>query len=161
VKNEGPAQPRGCAILTISHVIVDKIIEHARQEHPNVACGFVVGPAGEDRPDRFIPMLNTMSSPTFWAFDSAQLLQVHLEMDRYDEEPVLVYRSYEEARPGKVDVQHSDPLVRHQAVVSVKDPDNPEFRSYVFEDGEIVEEEVVVERLTPQDLRQRLRRRGW
>jgi proteasome lid subunit RPN8/RPN11 len=142
-------------------VIVDRIIEHARREHPTVACGFVVGPVGEDRPDRFIPMLNKAESPTFWEFDSAQLLQVHLEMDRYEEEPLLLYRSYEEARPGKLDVQFSDPNVRHQVVVSVTDPEKPEFRSYVFEDGEIVEEEVVVERLTRQELRQRLRRRGW
>ena len=158
----GPAQPvRGCPILTISHVLVDKIIEHARREHPIVACGFVVGPVGEDVPDRFIPMLNKADSPVSWEFDSAQMLQVYLEMDRYDEEPVVVYRSYAEARPGKVDVQYGDPNVRHQVVVSVTDPEKPEFRSYVFEDGEIVEEEVVVERLTRQELRHRLRRRGW
>jgi proteasome lid subunit RPN8/RPN11 len=142
-------------------VLVGKIIEHARREHPTVACGFVVGPVGEDRPDRFIPMLNELDSPVVWAFGSAQMLQVYLEMDRYDEEPVVVYRSYQEARPGKVDVQYSDPNARHQVVVSVTDPENPEFRSYVFEDGEIVEEEVVVERLTRLELRHRLRRRGW
>src|SRR4051794_18009078 len=113
-----PAGRRRCAVLTISHVIVDKIIEHACREHPIVACGLVAGPVGQDRPDRFIPMLNRAESSTFWEFDSAQLLQVYLEMDRYEEEPVVVYRSYDDPRPGKVDVQFAGPEVGHQVVVS-------------------------------------------
>ena len=45
------------------------------------------GPSGSDRPVRFIPMLNAARSPTFYEFDSADLLALYKEMDANDEEP--------------------------------------------------------------------------
>ena len=36
----------------------------------------VAGPAGCDRPERFMPMLNAARSPTFYEFDSVELLGV-------------------------------------------------------------------------------------
>ena len=50
--------------------------------------GVVAGAVGTDRPVRFIPMLNAARSPTFYEFDSADLLALYREMDDRDEEPV-------------------------------------------------------------------------
>ncbi len=45
-------------MLTISRELADKIIAHARADHPDEACGVIAGPAGSDRPERFIAMDN-------------------------------------------------------------------------------------------------------
>ena len=43
-------------MLSISRDLYEKIIEHARKDHPDEACGVLAGPAGSDSPRRFIPM---------------------------------------------------------------------------------------------------------
>ena len=81
-------------MLRIDRATRDAIVAHARRDHPDEACGVVAGPAGSDRPARFIPMLNAARSPTFYEFDSTDLLQPYKEMDAHDEEPVEVVESY-------------------------------------------------------------------
>ncbi len=80
-------------MLTITEDLYDRIVAHARQDHPDEACGVVAGPVGSGRPERFIPMLNAARSPTFYEFDSGDLLKLYREMDDRDEEPVVIYHS--------------------------------------------------------------------
>ena len=82
------------------------MVAHARADHPDEACGVIAGPAGTDRPERFIPMVNAARSPTFYEFDSLDLLRLYREMDDRDEEPVVVYHSHTatEAYPSRTDV---------------------------------------------------------
>ena len=47
------------------------------------------GPGGHDRPERFVPMVNAARSPTFYEFDSMDLLRLYRDMDARDEEPVV------------------------------------------------------------------------
>nr|AAA26783.1 Mec+ encoded protein (gtg start codon) [Streptomyces kasugaensis] len=67
------------------------------------------GPGRSDRPERFIPMLNAARSPTFYEFDSADLLKLYREMDDRDEEPVIVYHSHTatEAYPSRTDISYA------------------------------------------------------
>ncbi|CAM5631595.1 Putrescine transporter PotE [Streptomyces griseomycini] len=51
-------------MLTIAQALYDKIVAHAREDHPDEACGVGGGPVGSGRPERFIPMLNAARSPT-------------------------------------------------------------------------------------------------
>ncbi|MDA8435050.1 MAG: Mov34/MPN/PAD-1 family protein, partial [Actinomycetales bacterium] len=81
-------------MLTIRQDLVDAIVAHARADHPDEACGVVAGPAGSDRPERFVPMVNAARSPTFYEFDSMDLLRLYREMDDNDEVPVIVYHSH-------------------------------------------------------------------
>ncbi|MDT4984683.1 MAG: [CysO sulfur-carrier protein]-S-L-cysteine hydrolase, partial [Pseudonocardiales bacterium] len=53
-------------MLTIDRATRDAILAHARNDHPDEACGVVAGPEDSDRPARFIPMLNAARSPTFY-----------------------------------------------------------------------------------------------
>ena len=78
-------------MLTIDEATRDAIVAHALRDHPDEACGVVAGPAGSDRPERFIPMANAARSPTFYEFDSHDLLRLYREMDARDEEPVVIY----------------------------------------------------------------------
>ena len=77
-------------VLTIDSAILHAIIAHARRDHPDEACGVIAGPAGSDRPERFIPMLNAARSPTFYEFDSGDLLlaaMILLTFGRRDRRP--------------------------------------------------------------------------
>src|SRR5579864_9803135 len=102
-------------MLTISLRLRDAIVAHARADHPDEACGVIAGPAGSDRPERFIPMENAERSPTFYRFDSAEQLRVWRDMDDRDEEPVVIYHSHTatEAYPSRTDVSYASEPEAH------------------------------------------------
>jgi proteasome lid subunit RPN8/RPN11 len=132
-------------MLRIDRATRDAILAHARRDHPDEACGVVAGPAGSDRPVRFVPMLNAARSPTFYEFDSADLLQLYKEMDANDEEPVVVYHSHTatEAYPSRTDVSYASEPGAHYVLVSTRSDDD-EFRSFRIVDGAVSEEPVEV-----------------
>ncbi len=137
-------------MLVIARAVVDAIVAHARRDHPDEACGVVAGPVGSDRPERFVPMVNAARSPTFYEFDSADLLRLYRGMDERDEEPVVIYHSHTatEAYPSRTDVSYASEPGAHYLVVSTRDADSAEIRSFRIVDGEVTEEEVrVVETL--------------
>ncbi|MEU9251439.1 M67 family metallopeptidase [Streptomyces sp. NPDC048270] len=136
-------------MLTLTQDLYDRIVAHARQDHPDEACGVVAGPAGTGRPERFIPMLNAARSPTFYEFDSKDLLKLYRELDDRDEDPVVVYHSHTatEAYPSRTDVTYANEPEAHYVVVSTADKDGLgefQFRSYRIVEGVITEEEVQV-----------------
>ena len=133
-------------MLNISKNLYDQVVAHARRDHPDEACGVIAGPAGSDRPERFIPMTNAARSPTFYEFDSTEQFQVWKEMDDKDEEPVVLYHSHTatEAYPSRTDVSYASEPGAHYVLVSTRDEDQTEFRSYRIIDTQITEEPVTV-----------------
>jgi proteasome lid subunit RPN8/RPN11 len=91
-------------------------------------------------------MLNAARSPTFYEFDSADLLQLYREMDANDEEPVVVYHSHTatEAYPSRTDVSYASEPNAHYVLVSTRHEDETDFRSFRIVDGEVTEEPVEV-----------------
>jgi proteasome lid subunit RPN8/RPN11 len=133
-------------MLTIPRELHDKIVAHARQDHPDEACGVLAGPAGSDRPERFIAMTNAERSPTFYRFDSAEQFGVWRDMDDDDEEPVVIYHSHTatEAYPSRTDISYASEPQAHYVLVSTRGEDQTEFRSYRIIDGVVTEEPVTV-----------------
>jgi proteasome lid subunit RPN8/RPN11 len=137
-------------VLTISADLLDAVIAHARADHPDEACGVIAGPEGTDRPERFIPMVNAARSPTFYEFDSADLLRLYREMDDRDEVPVVIYHSHTatEAYPSRTDISYASEPDAHYLLVSTREcgnGDGPvEIRSYRIVDGSVTEEPVEV-----------------
>ncbi len=141
-------------MLRIDRATYDAIVAHAREDHPDEACGVVAGPEGSDRPERFIPMLNAARSPTFYEFDSGDLLRLYREMDDRGEEPVVIYHSHTatEAYPSRTDVSYASEPNAHYVLVSTRssgrdtgrDGGDVEFRSFRIVDGEVSEEEVEI-----------------
>ena len=133
-------------MLTIDGAILDAIVAHARRDHPDEACGVVAGPAGSDTPSRHVPMDNAARSMTFYQFDSIEQLRVWREMDDKDEEPVVIYHSHTatEAYPSRTDIALAQEPGAHYVLVSTREPDPVEFRSYRIVDGDVSEEEVRV-----------------
>jgi [CysO sulfur-carrier protein]-S-L-cysteine hydrolase len=133
-------------MLTISRDLHDKIIAHARADHPDEACGVIAGPAGSGTPVRFIQMENAERSPTFYRFDAKEQLKVWREMDDRDEEAVVIYHSHTatEAYPSRTDISYASEPQAHYVLVSTRDATETEFRSYRIIDGEVTEEPVSV-----------------
>jgi proteasome lid subunit RPN8/RPN11 len=133
-------------VLTIDRAIRDAIVAHARRDHPDEACGVVAGPAGSDQALRFLPMTNAASSPTFYEFDSGELLQLYRQMDDQDEEPVVVYHSHTatEAYPSRTDIALASEPGAHYVLVSTRAEDFTEFRSFRIVDGQVTEESVEI-----------------
>lgn len=124
----------------------EAIVAHARRDHPDEACGVVTGRDGVAT--RFIQMQNAARSPTFYEFDSADLLALYREMDERDEEPFVIYHSHTatEAYPSRTDVSYASEPGAHYVLVSTRDElgDDTEVRSYRIVGGEITEEEIVL-----------------
>jgi [CysO sulfur-carrier protein]-S-L-cysteine hydrolase len=133
-------------MLTIRRELRDQIVTHARRDHPDEACGVLAGPAGHDRPERFIAMTNAERSPTFYRFDSGEQFRVWRDMEDRDEEPVVIYHSHTatEAYPSRTDISYASEPGAHYVLVSTRDTDITEFRSYRIVDGTVTEEPVTV-----------------
>jgi len=144
------APPRLVRVLTIPRATYDAIVAHAKRDHPDEACGIVAGPEGSDRPERFVEMVNAAGSPTFYEFDSTDLLQLYKEMDANGEEPVIVYHSHTatEAYPSRTDIGLASEPNAHYVLVSTREHGNNtgpvEFRSYRIVDGVVTEEKIII-----------------
>ena len=156
-----PAYP--WRVLIIDQGTYDAIVAHARRDHPDEACGVVAGPEGSDRAVRFIEMVNAAGSPTFYEFDSSELLALYKDMDARGEEPVVIYHSHTatEAYPSRTDIGLASEPNAHYVLVSTRDSldeaggnsEGPvEFRSYRIIDGVVTEEDVTI---TPTQQTQR------
>ena len=134
--------------LTISRAIVDQILQQARTEYPDEACGVILGPVGADSPIRLKPMINAAHSPTFYEFDPKDLLALYREVDDKDEEIVVIYHSHTEteAYPSRTDIAYAGEPGAHYVLVSTREEIAPatEFRSYRIINGIVTEEPVTI-----------------
>ncbi len=106
----------------------------------------IAGAAGSDQPTRFIPMDNAERSMTFYRFDAMEQLRVWREMDDRDEEPVVIYHSHTatEAYPSRTDVSYAGEPEAHYLLVSTREEQTTEVRSFRIVDGVVTEEPVAI-----------------
>jgi len=133
-------------VLVIRADLAREIVAHARRDHPDEACGVIAGPDGSDRAERLVPMLNAARSPTFYEFDSGDLLALYRDMDSRDEVPVVIYHSHTatEAYPSLTDISFASEPEAHYVLVSTREAGSHEFRSFRIVDGVVTEEQVEV-----------------
>jgi proteasome lid subunit RPN8/RPN11 len=131
-------------VLNLDAGILDAIVAHARRDHPDEACGIVAGTAGSNEGTRHIPMENAARSMTFYEFESREYLRVWREMDERDEEAVVIYHSHTatEAYPSRTDVSFAGWPDAHYLLISTREPEVAEVRSFRIVDGGVTEEPV-------------------
>jgi proteasome lid subunit RPN8/RPN11 len=125
--------------------MLDRIEAHARRDHPDECCGVIA--ARDGRATRLFEMENAERSPTGFTFDSAEWLRVYRDVDDADETFLAVYHSHTmtEAYPSRTDIGWAATTpFDHWLLVSTRDPDELERRSYSIVDGTVTEEEVRV-----------------
>lgn len=135
-------------MLEISREFVDAILAQSRAEYPDECCGVILGVAGSGKATRLKPMINAAHSPTFYEFDSKDLLALYREIDDNDEEIVVIYHSHTEteARPSRTDIAYASEPEAHYVLVSTREEIAPatEFRSFRIIEGVVSEEEVSI-----------------
>lgn len=91
-------------------------------------------------------MMNAERSPTFYRFDSGEQLRVWRELDDHDEAPVVIYHSHTatEAYPSRTDISYAAEPFAHYVLISTRDPDAHELRSFRIVDGTVTEEPVTI-----------------
>ena len=126
------------------------MVAHARADHPDEACGVVVGPEGSDEPVRLIQMINADRSPTFFRFDPQEQFQLYKALSEAGEEIVVVYHSHTatEAYPSRTDISLAAEPQAHYVLVSTAESGTDlgpvSIRSYRIVDGTVTEEEIEV-----------------
>jgi [CysO sulfur-carrier protein]-S-L-cysteine hydrolase len=138
----------GPVAVEIPATIVEGIVEHARAEDPNEACGLIVGdrPAADGgRPLRWEPTPNKAASPFRYEIDPADLLRLTLAIDDAGEAFWAIVHSHVRtaARPSPTDVGlafYPDALYILVSLAS----DSPEVRAWRIIGGEVFEVELRV-----------------
>ena len=78
----------GPASVRLPAALVETIVDHARREYPNEACGLVIGDRAAAEGGtalRFVPARNAAASPYRYEIDSDDLLRLTIEVDDADE----------------------------------------------------------------------------
>lgn len=133
-------------VLVIRRDLVDAMVAHARRDHPDEACGVIAGPEGSDRPERLVEMTNIERSSTFYRFDSMEQIRLHRQLEAAGEATIVIYHSHTatEAYPSRTDVSIAQEPDAHYVLVSTRDPESFELRSFRIVDGTVTEEAVDV-----------------
>jgi proteasome lid subunit RPN8/RPN11 len=102
----------GPASVPLPAAIREAIVEHARRDAPNEACGIVVGDgsaADGGRALRWVPLRNPLASPFRYTIDPDDLLRLTIETDDADEVFWAIVHSHVEspARPSPTDLRES------------------------------------------------------
>ena len=105
----GAEEPHGSVSVVLPPAIRAGIIEHARAELPNEACGLIVGdrPAAEGGVAlRWVPTRNRAASPYRYEIDSEDLLHLTIAADDADEVFWAIVHSHvaSPARPSPTDI---------------------------------------------------------
>jgi proteasome lid subunit RPN8/RPN11 len=142
--------------VTLPAAIRDGIVEQARRELPNEACGIVVGdgPAADGGAAlRWAPLRNQLASPLRYAIDPEDLLHLTIETDDADEVFWAIVHSHvaSPARPSPTDVRESHYPDALYLLVSL-DPGEadlstgaPSLRGWRIVDGAVHEVEVRID----------------
>jgi [CysO sulfur-carrier protein]-S-L-cysteine hydrolase len=130
--------------VVIDRALADQIVDQARREAPDECCG-MLGLDGETVA-RVFAIENVEASPVFFKLHPIQQLNATEEIEDNGWR-IGIYHSHTHspARPSATDRLHANNFGQFYAdvthvIVSLADPDRPDFRAYRI-DGEDVTEE--------------------
>ena len=132
-------------MLSIERSYVDEIIAHAREDTPNECCGIIAGRDG--RAEQLYRAINAEASPYRYNVDPKDLLRIYRDIDGNGWDVLVIYHSHThtEAYPSPTDVRLAAWPEAHYVIVSLQDDANPVLRAFRIQDGQVSEEELVVE----------------
>ena len=120
------------------------MIGHVYDGYPLEACGLIVGRGA--RVERFVPCTNAAASARIYSIDGRELLRAEMaaEDDGLEIIGVVHSHTHSEPYPSPTDVAQAPDPSWHYVIVSLRQPE-PVLRSYRIVDGNIAEEQVVVD----------------
>jgi proteasome lid subunit RPN8/RPN11 len=135
--------------VVIPHEVLDRIVEQARLGAPEEVCGLLAGRDGIVIDAH--PVTNCEHSPTFYRMDPDEQLRAVLRIeDDLDLEVLAIYHSHPatEPRPSLTDIRLAQWPGMTYIIVSLRNPDSPEIRSWSIEDGAVDERPITVQHPT-------------
>lgn len=131
--------------MKINKAYLSEMIQHCQKDYPNEACGILASKDGKI--ETIYRMTNAdKSSKTFFMGPKEQL-KVMKEIRNLGLEMVGIYHSHPEteAYPSEHDVELAFYPEVSYVIVSLKDKNSPNIRSFKIEEGKITEEELKIE----------------
>jgi len=124
--------------LRLPRDFADRIIDQARSEHPNEACGLLAGQDGTAT--RLFAMTNAERSPVIYRIDPKEQLRVFNQIDDDGLQLVGIYHSHTRspAYPSDTDVRQAYYPEAVYLIVSLAEQD-PVLRGYRINDGKVTE----------------------
>ena len=124
--------------LKIPRDFADRIIDQARSEHPNEACGLLAGTNGAAT--RLFPMTNAERSPVIYRVDPKEQLRVFNEIEDEGLDLVAIYHSHTRspAYPSNTDVAQAYYPEAVYLIVSLAS-EQPDVRGYRIAEGKVSE----------------------
>jgi len=152
-------------MLTIPKTLYEDIIAHCRSRYPKEACGVLAAEARSESglasalrahgspggaPGEVVvhvyPMTNVEDSPIGYSLNPAEQLAVEKQMRQRGQRMIGIYHSHtaSEAYPSSVDVSLAISSDVSYALISLKNRNRPEFKSYRIDGATVSLEEVVI-----------------
>jgi len=124
--------------LRLPRDFADRIIDQARSEHPNEACGLLAGSDGTAT--RLFAMTNAERSPVIYRIDPKEQLRAFNEIDEDGLQLVGIYHSHTRspAYPSDTDVRQAYYPEAVYLIVSLAESD-PDLRGFRITDGKVSE----------------------
>jgi proteasome lid subunit RPN8/RPN11 len=131
-------------MLRIPKSFADAIIEQARSEHPNEACGLLAGNDGAAT--KLYPMTNAERSPVIYRMEPAEQLRVFNDIEGAGLDLVAIYHSHTRsaAYPSATDVSLAYYPEAVYLIVSLADAERADLRGFKITDGKVDEIELVI-----------------
>ena len=134
--------------LSIAKVLRDEVIAHCQSRYPKEACGMLAGAKETAEPAvvQIYPMINVEDSPIGYSMDPKEQLQVEKQMRVRGQRMLAIYHSHTAtaAYPSPVDVRLAISPEVSYVLVSLKDRQQPDLKSYRIDGTTITPEEMQV-----------------
>ncbi|HYZ94110.1 MAG TPA: M67 family metallopeptidase [Actinomycetota bacterium] len=126
--------------MRIAKRFVDEMIQHAKDDAPFEACGFLAG-KNSTAAKRY-PLTNIKRSPVLYEADPNEHFRAQNDMEAEGIELIAIYHSHTRsaAYPSTTDVERAMYPEAVYLIVSLRDPSNPDVRGFRIIDQKDVSE---------------------
>ena len=123
---------------------ISELLEHSKTGSPDEVCGILAG--RDEKVEKVYKMINKDKSRTSFFMDPQEQLRVMKEIRGSGLDFIGIYHSHPETKsyPSAHDVKLAFYPEVSYVIISLRDENNPDVRSYKILEGEISEEEVKV-----------------
>ncbi len=127
------------AALELTADVAEALIDHARAELPNEACGLLSGPAG--RPTTFHPARNALGSPSRYDLHPGDLVRLMFEIESAGDELLAIFHSHTRspAVPSPTDVRSAEYRVPYLIASMEEAGPGPMLRAWWIDSGGVDE----------------------
>ena len=125
--------------LRLPRDFANAIVDQARAEHPNEACGLLGGT--NSTATKLFPTTNAERSPVIYRIDPKEQFRVFKQIEDEGLELVGIYHSHTRspAYPSNTDVAQAYYPESVYLIVSLAQADNPDLRGFRITEGRVTE----------------------